>query len=56
MDTKAQLVKACTKIAEDTFDKQMLDLIEIIKSRKKLHAQHRTTMLEYIGLANKVVT
>ena len=45
--TRAKLIKCATKYAEDNFDKQMLDHIELIKNRKGLHAQHRMMLLEY---------
>jgi hypothetical protein len=47
MDSKAKLIKTATRYAEDSFDKQMLDLIETIKGNKKLHSQHRTMLIEY---------
>ncbi len=45
--TRAKLIKCATKYAEDNFDKQMLDHLELIKSLKDLHAQHKTMLLEY---------
>jgi len=45
--TRAKLTKRATKYAEDNFDKQMLDHIEIIKKQKKFHAQHKTMLIEY---------
>ena len=47
MISRAKLIKQATTYAEDNFDKQMLDLIETVKAHGKLHAQHRTMLLEY---------
>lgn len=48
MHSKAQLVKQCKKIAEDNFDNQMLELLDVIKTTIKLHSQHKFTLLNYI--------
>jgi len=45
--TKSQIINCATAFAEDTFDKQMLDLIELIKKQKKFHMQHKTMLLNY---------
>ncbi len=42
-----------TKFAEDIFDKQMLDHLDVIKGTKGFHAQHKTMLLEYVYTHNK---
>lgn len=50
--TNAKLIKSVTVIAENLFDKQMLDVLEVVKKVKKLHSQHKFMLLEYYE-ANK---
>lgn len=50
--TNSKLIKLVTTIAEDLFDKQMLDILETINKTKKLHTQHKFIILEYYE-ANK---